>query len=123
MFENEALYTESEKEYLAKVEELANNLAGGEIDDLIALVEHGPLHDGDVPSKAGRDSLLDKKLAVRVVVNGQDGYQAASYLGADVYCKRYNGDTLREAIQNRLEAKRVADAKAEPNSAIWKLEL
>ena len=91
-------------------------LSGAEIDDLIALVECGPLEDGDVPSKSGRDSLIEKGLAVRVVVKGQDGYTAATYAGARVYKARYPGpdgaaDTLAEAQLNRTTA-RVLQAAA-----------
>ena len=60
-------------------------MTGAEKDTLIALVEQGPLWDGDVPSKTGRDSLLARGLAVRVVVKGEDGWQAATYAGRDAY--------------------------------------
>lgn len=53
-------------------------LTGAEKDTLIALVEQGPLWDGDVPSKQGRDSLVRRGLAVKVVVKGEDGWQAAT---------------------------------------------
>ena len=47
-------------------------MTGAEKDTLIALVEQGPLWDGDVPSKHGRDLLLAHGLAVRVVVKGEE---------------------------------------------------
>jgi hypothetical protein len=80
-------------------------LTGAEVDTLIALVENGPLEDGDVPSKSGRDSLISRGLAVKIVVKGSDGYNAATYLGRDVYTKRYFGDTLADAITVRRESK------------------
>lgn len=49
------------------------------------LVNHGPLFDGDVVSKAGRDLLLEFGLAVKCVCKGEQGYQAATYLGWSVY--------------------------------------
>lgn len=77
------------------------DLTGGEFDTLIALIENGPLEDGDVPSKSGRDGLLDKGFAVKMIKDGQDGYQAASYAGADYYKRYYGKRTLREAIAYR----------------------
>lgn len=87
-------------------------LSGGALDTLIALVERGPLWDGDVPSKAGRDDLLTAGLAVRVVVNGEDGWQAATYAGKDAYKAAYPGpdgqaDTIREARANRATARAI----------------
>lgn len=37
---------------------VGTNMTGAEKDTLIALVEQGPLWDGDVPSKVGRDALI-----------------------------------------------------------------
>lgn len=54
-------------------------------DTLRALVKHGPLWDGDVPSKTGRDTLLDMGFASKAIVKGEDGYQVANYLGGAVY--------------------------------------
>lgn len=82
-----------------------DTLTGGEIDTLIALVEHGPLDDGDVPSKSARDSLMQKGLVVRVIVKGEDGYQAVTYQGRDVYCNHYNGNTIEEAMSKRKNSK------------------
>jgi hypothetical protein len=55
-----------------------------------------PLWDGDVPSKAGRDSLLDLNLAVRVIFNGADGYTAATYLGREVMNEIYRLRLIKE---------------------------
>jgi hypothetical protein len=61
-------------------------LGGNEKDVLIALCKHGPLWDGDVPSKSGRDGLVDKGFAARIVLKGPKyGYQAATARGANVY--------------------------------------
>lgn len=74
---------------------------GGALDTLIALVERGPLWDGDVPSKRGRDILIMRGLAAKVINNGEDGYQAATYYGAQIYCRRYGASTIKEAMANR----------------------
>ena len=92
-------------------------LTGAEAETLVALVEHGPLWDGDVPSKSGRDGLLQKGYAVRIVVKGEDGYQAATYAGRDAYKSRYPSadsaaDTISEARANRVAARAINSAKA-----------
>lgn len=40
-------------------------LSGGATDTLYALFYHGCLPDGDMPSKSGRDELVDQDLAFR----------------------------------------------------------
>jgi len=83
-------------------------MKGAEIDTLIALVEHGPLWDGDVPSKSGRDDLIQKGFAARVLVKGDDGYTAATYRGRDAYKELFGtslggvADTVAEAKANRI---------------------
>lgn len=66
-------------------------MTGAEIDTLVALVERGPLAGGDIPSKSGRSSLIEKGLAVHILVNFEDGYTAATYAGRDAY-KAHFGD-------------------------------
>lgn len=102
---------------MSAAQHLSAALSGAEVDTLIALVEQGPLWDGDVPSKSGRDSLLQKGLAVRIVVNGADGYQAATYAGRDAYKARYPSadsaaDTIGEARVNRMATRAINAAKA-----------
>ena len=53
----------------------------GDVAVLKQLIKEGPIWDGDLISKAGRDTLLDTKLATKIVVKGKQGYQAATYLG------------------------------------------
>lgn len=86
---------------------ITKDFTGAELDTLIALVERGPLFDGDVPSKTGRDTLLKMGFAVKTVVHGECGYQTATMKGVEIYLKRYNADTIQEAIENR---KKVAIA-------------
>lgn len=93
------------------------NLPGACIDTLVALVEEGPLWDGNVPSKRGRDELIDLGLAVRVVANTprdgwSDGYVAATYAGRDAY-KAYFGqsDTMKEARSLRIARRELRSAE------------
>lgn len=90
-------------------------MTGAEIDTLIALVEQGPLWDGDVPSKAARDALIAAGLAVRVVVKGEDGWQATTYVGRDAYKTLFPGpdgpaDTIKEAKVNRTVRRAINSA-------------
>lgn len=90
-----------------------DQLTGAETDTLVALIEAGPLWDGDVPSKRGRDSLIARGWAVRVVVKGEDGYTAATYAGRDAYTARYdNADTIREATAMRKARRALSSASA-----------
>lgn len=94
-------------------------MRGAEIDTLVALVETGPLWDGDVPSKSGRDDLIDKGYAVRVLVNGQDGHTAATYRGRDAYKQHFGtslggvADTVAEAKANRIAMRAAIRARGE----------
>ena len=52
------------------------------LDTIRALFRHGPLEDGDIPSKAERDWLLENGFCEKVVVNGQWGFNACTHKGA-----------------------------------------
>lgn len=98
----------------------ASALTGAQIDTLIGLVERGPLYDGDVPSKSGRDQLIAMGLAMRVVAKGEDGYTAATYAGRDAYKQRYgNAGTIAEAQAYRREqvSRRPNPANGAPKPA------
>jgi len=58
---------------------------GAERDCILGGYKHGPLFDGDVPSKSGRDRLVEKGYMARVVVKGEEGYNACTYKGARAY--------------------------------------
>lgn len=60
----------------------AANSSGALIDTLRALHDRGPLWDGDVPSKSGRDALLLDGYVAKVLVNGEQGFNACTYKGA-----------------------------------------
>ncbi len=84
---------------------LWNALSGAAQDTLIGLCKHGPLWDGDVPSKSGRDDLIALRMAARIVMGDQwvkaqrnrsetmlqaeEGYQAATPLGRAVWKAGY----------------------------------
>ena len=90
-------------------------MTGPEIDTLVALVECGPLWDGDLPSKTGRDALIAQGLAIRVVVKGEDGWQAATYAGRDAYRALFPGpdgpaETIRQAKINRQVRRAISGA-------------
>lgn len=74
-----------ERSLLQEVVKTERLLDGAAIDTLHALMKAGPLFDGDVPSKRGRDMLAENGLAARIVVKGEDGYNAATHWGAMIY--------------------------------------
>jgi hypothetical protein len=67
-------------ELIARVQ----SMNSAERDVIRAAFLKGPLYDGDVPSKSGRDSLLDGFIA-KVVVKGQEGFNALTYKGESAY--------------------------------------
>lgn len=72
------------QEGIVFIEEV-RKLDGAARDTLRALFRDGPLYDGDIPSKRGRDRLLALRYASKAVVNGEEGYQVCTYLGAQAY--------------------------------------
>ena len=54
---------------------------------------------------------------MRIVANTKegwdDGYQAATYLGRDVYTHYYGADRMHEAKANRLAQRAIRNAKRE----------
>ena len=60
-------------------------LSSSAAETLIACFERGPLYDGDVPSKTGRDDLLQFDFISKIVMKGEEGYNACTYLGARAY--------------------------------------
>lgn len=87
-------------------------LSGKCIDTLVALIENGPLWDGDVPSKSGRDELCGLGLAARIVVKGADGYQAATLAGAAAYREHFgSADYIKEATAFRKAGNAISAAK------------
>jgi hypothetical protein len=53
----------------------------GERDTIKACYLKGPLFDGDIPSKIARDKLIEKGFIAKVVVKGEDGFNACTQKG------------------------------------------
>lgn len=71
-------------------------------DTLCALVEQGPVWDGNIPSKSGRNALIERGYAVRVINNGEEGFTAATPTGMQLYINHVlPGASLKEAIARR----------------------
>ncbi len=68
-------------ELIARVQEMS----GGERDTIRAAFSHGPLYDGDVPSKSARDTLIKDDFIAKIVVKGEDGFNACTYKGRMAY--------------------------------------
>jgi len=97
---------------MSKLEEIDPRYRGAAIDTLVALVERGPLEDGDVPSKTGRNVLCELGLASKIIVKGQDGYQAATYEGREAYCEYFGqSDYINEATAFRKAKVAIISAK------------
>jgi hypothetical protein len=89
------------------------NLPSGWTDVIIALIERGPLDDGDVPSKSARDALIHRGFATKAIVNQQEAGNLATYHGRELYKQLVDAPTLKEAIAKR---------QANPNfqNDLWK---
>lgn len=81
---HESLETSSAAEIKAACELIIDVqlMNGGERDCIYAAYNHGPLFDGEVPCKSGRNSLIEKGYMSKVVVKGEDGYNACTNKGA-----------------------------------------
>lgn len=92
-------------------------------DDLRALVLNGPLSDGDVPSKSGRNRLIKEGLASDAVIGGKDGYTVATYLGRALY-KMYLADRAREQGADKMDeltCRREEKFKAEAHAKLQEI--
>lgn len=76
------LNSSEENEAALKWLALGRAAKGSAIDTIKAAFARGPLYDGDVPSKAGRDWCLEHDLIAKVIVRGEWGYNALTYKGA-----------------------------------------
>jgi len=84
-------------------------LTNDQLGTLIDLVENGPLPDSTVENLQALDDLLNLGMAVRVIVQGEDCWTAANYMGRNTYIAQFHGDDLQEALAGR-EAIRVINA-------------
>jgi hypothetical protein len=80
---NETIDLCSRNELIQSIELIdeVQKLSGAEIDTLNALYESGPLDDGCVPAKSGRDGLCEKRMAERIIVKSAEGYNACTQKG------------------------------------------
>lgn len=60
-------------------------MTDAERDVLRATYKDGPLWAGDLPSKSGRDTLMEDGFVEHVVVKGEDGHYACTSKGAWAY--------------------------------------
>lgn len=79
--ESVELSTDKELKEACRLIILAQDLQANECDTILCVNEFGPLFDGDIPSKSARDSLIYKGLMVKVVVKGEDGFNACNQDG------------------------------------------
>lgn len=97
LHESTDLSTDAELKAACKLIIRAQSMTGGEIDTIAAAFESGPLWDGDVPSKSARDTLTVDGFMQRVVVKGEEGFNACTYLGARLYRL---GKAIREGAKH-----------------------
>jgi hypothetical protein len=70
-------------------------------ENIIALIERGPVDDGDIPSKVARDELVSRGFAARVIVNQKEAGNVATYAGRELYKQLVDAPSLAEAIAKR----------------------
>jgi hypothetical protein len=82
---DQSLASRAEMLFLIEMAEIEEQLDGAAIDTLHALFVNGPLYDGDIPSKRGRDFLVENDLVARITVKGEAGYNACTHFGDKMY--------------------------------------
>jgi hypothetical protein len=75
--------SKADKGYFQYAHIVAISLNKPLIEQLRQLV-NGPVWDGDIISKSNRGTLFELGLAIRVCVNGEQGYTGATYFGYTV---------------------------------------
>ena len=81
------LSLDSAEEIKANIELIARvqEMSAGERETIKAAFSDGPLYDGDVPSKSSSDALVKDGFIAKVVVKGEDGFNACTYKGRMAY--------------------------------------
>jgi hypothetical protein len=102
---NPELLTPAELAYDSQLCEVVKKLSANAIATLHQLVAQGPVWDGNLISKAGRDELVKLGAASKIIYFKKDGYQACTYMGAHMFRKLMfdpatglEQDTLKEAL-------------------------
>lgn len=91
------------------------HIDGATIDTLRALIEVGPVWDGDLPSKAGRNTLVELGLAAKCVCKGRQGFQVATYRGWSVYHAQIDSENgAGQSIGMQAQTIQATDAKDHP---------
>lgn len=85
LHESVELSTANELKDAVKLIIEVQDMDSGMRDCIRAAFLNGPLDDGDVPSKSGRDALLENDYISKVVVKGEEGFNALTYKGARAY--------------------------------------
>lgn len=85
LHESVDLSTDKELAWAVRLIVRVQTMNSGERDTICGVYLDGPLFDGDVPSKAARDSLVNEGMISRIVVKGEEGFNACTYLGSCAY--------------------------------------
>lgn len=99
VFGNRNLDTFGERQSNLRLIKIARSLVSNDFETLDAVFNHGPLHDGDIPSANSRNKMYDLGVISRVIVKGEYGFNICTYKGAFVYrcCKAIiNTDDRKE---------------------------
>lgn len=78
------LCSKSELLEIIDLADIAHDLGAGHFEVLRCCHNQGPVRDGDIPSKAHRDDLLECGAIAKVVVRGEDGFNACTYRGREL---------------------------------------
>ena len=78
-------YEQSSGEYILGAYVLSHEMPQKHFSQLTQLVKDGPVFDGDVIGKSACSDLIEWSLAVKVCMNGKQGFTAATYNGYDVW--------------------------------------
>lgn len=85
---------------------ITKDFTGGELDTLIALVEASPLHDGQIPSKIGRDVLIELGYVIKTAIEGDYSYYVATPKGISEYLNYFNSENISDAQNERIKRKK-----------------
>ena len=78
---NKEIRLQLSRQFICRV----RSMTSAERDCLRKAFEKGPLDDGDIPSKTGRDLLVHEGFMTQVIVAREQGFNACTYKGANAY--------------------------------------
>lgn len=79
---DEKLSTEAEMTYAKTVLAHVKTMSPSLRSSLRVFFTNGPLFDGDVPSKTERTELVEAGYVAKIVVKGEEGFNACTYRGS-----------------------------------------